>query len=288
MGKNIINGSSMVSINTLYPGRSHKQFVPQRSGLHRQAVFALYRALLSQCSAVPSDDVEKDALKHVTRNRFRANRHLRSPRRLKLSFYAGYKALDHLDDAVIGDEASINRITGYLSKIPAFLKQAPKVASPPPKRDYPPYVTPPEHQFFNVFPREHVGGKRRVPNFVRANGFPMVRWKKPQPEKLTRTLTGLLKNKQKNINHQMDYDEYHVPMARNEDMWDHIVQQQLSQGSQEAGSTWARDAGMGLREIKKTSIERHKRTMEKAHKMVEIVEKERELAEADEHDNKGR
>ena len=235
--------------------------------------------MLSQCSVTPLAEPDRDALKHVARNRFRANRHLRAPRRLKLSFYAGYKALDHLDSAVAGEQASIDRIAGYLAKIPEHLKQAPKVPLPPPKRKDFPYITPPEHEFLKVFPREHVKGKRKVPTFVRANGFPMVRWKKPQPEKLTRTLTGLIKNKQKNIDYAMDYDECYLPMARNEDAWDHIMWQQTGKGRTEDEHPWAFDANNGLRYLRSLSQERHKKTMEKAHKMVQIVDKEQELAD---------
>ena len=242
-------------------------------------VFALYRAILSQCSAAPFNDADKDALKHIARNRFQANRHLRSPRRLKLSFYAGYKALDYLDEAVAGEVVSVERIAGYLSSVPRHLRQAPKAPLPPPtKRHDSPYVTPPEHRFLNVFPRQVVEGERKVPYFVRANGFPMVRWKKPQPTKLTRTLKGLIKGKQKNIDFQMDYDEYYIPMADNEDTWEHLTRRQTTEQCDDMNSSWSKDALAGLRVIKEISQERHRKTMEKAYKMVAIVEEEQKLA----------
>jgi hypothetical protein len=228
---------------------------------------------------VPFDDADRDALKHVTRNRFQANRHLRSPRRLKLSFYAGYKALDYLDDAVAGEPSGVERIVGYLKTIPAYLKQPPKIPPPPPKHKDPPYVTPPEHQFLNVFPRETVKGERKVPVFVRANGFPMVRWKKPQPDQLTRTMTGLIKGKQKNMDYQTDYEEYYIPMAQNEDVWDSILSQQTGERKEFGENAWGWDAVGGLHYLKALSQERHKRTMDKAYKMVEVVEKEQELAD---------
>jgi hypothetical protein len=196
---------------------------------------------------------------------------------LKLSFYAGYKALDHLDGAVVGDVASAERIVGYLPKVPEHLKQPPKVKVAPPKPNDPPYVTPSEHQFFNVFPRPTVEGERKVPYFVRANGFPMVRWKKPQPKKLSRVITQLIGAKQKNINFQQDYDEYYIPMAKNEDYWDKLVRQQMDEPGQD--ESWTKHAYEGVNFIKNISMERHKRTMEKAYKMAEIVEKEQELAD---------
>ncbi|KIW06878.1 uncharacterized protein PV09_02554 [Verruconis gallopava] len=262
-----------------YPPPHFKQFVPQKSGLHRQAVFALYRAILSQCDAAPFDDASKNALKNIARNRFQANRHLRVPRRLKLSFYAGYRALDYLDDAAAGGEASADRIAGYLDKVPDYLKQRRKVEPPPPRPEAPPYITPPEHQFFNVFPREKVEGIRKVPSFVRANGFPMVRWKKPQPVKLSRTLQGLIKSKQESINTLAEYEDYHIPMARNEDVWDHLILQEMSEVKDAQEISWEYSAVEGAQYIKQLSVERHKKTMEKAYRMVEIVKKEQELAD---------
>lgn len=201
-----------------------------------------------------------------------------------MSFYAGYKALDYLDEAVAGETASAERIAGYLSKTPEYLKKPPKVKVPPPKPEDPPYVTPPEHQFFNVFPRPTVEGERKVPYFVRANGFPMVRWKKPQPKKLSRTINQLIKAKQKSVNYQLDYDEYYIPMAKNEDLWDALVKQQMDEPQTVVDETWVKHALDGVNFIKKISMERHKRTMEKAHKMIEIVEKEQELADKERTD----
>jgi hypothetical protein len=196
-----------------------------------------------------------------------------------LSFYAGYKALDYLDEAVAGETASVERIAGYLSKVPQYLKQPPRVKLPPPKRIDPPYVTPPEHQFFNIFPRQTVEGERRVPHFVRANGFPMVRWKKPQPNRLTRTIRQLIEAKQKSMDYQMEYEEHYIPMAQHEDQWDLIVQHQMGEVQDEDEETWTKQATRGLNYIKTLRVERHQRTMEKAHRMVEIVEKEQELAD---------
>jgi hypothetical protein len=197
-----------------------------------------------------------------------------------LSFYAGYKALDHLDDAVAGETASIQRIIDYLSQVPAYLKKGPDAPPPPlPKRKDPPYHTPPEKQFLNVFPREAVKGERRVPHFVRANGFPMVRWKKPQANNLTRTLRGLIKGKQKSLDAQQDYEEYYMPLARNEETWDSLTRNEMHQRRDEEENSWAKDTFAGLRFIKGISQERHRKTMEKAHKMVAIVEREQELAD---------
>jgi hypothetical protein len=195
-----------------------------------------------------------------------------------LSFYAGYKALDHLDDAVAGEPNSVKRIQDILLKVPEYLKRAPEVKSPPPKRDDPPYETPEEHKLFNNFPRETVKGVRKVPFFVRANGFPMIRYKKPQPYQVTRALKGLIEGKQTNIDYQNDYEEVYLPMAHNEDKWDDSIRAHGGQETEEDETSFTLDAMQGVSGIKEISRERHRRTMEKAFKMVEIVEKEQELA----------
>lgn len=200
-------------------------------------------------------------------------------RRLKLSFYAGYKALDYLDDAVAGDTASIDRISGYLTKIPQYLKQPPKILPPSPKQDDPPYETPHEQQFFNRFPRETAEGERKVPIFVRANQFPMVRYKKPQPYQVTRTLRGLIHAKQRDIDYQQDYNDVYIPMAMQEDKWDKIISKEIGMDWDGDDDTWTRHAMAGSKVLQDLSIGRHKRTMEKAFKMVEIVEREQELAD---------
>ena len=184
-----------------------------------------------------------------------------------------------MDDAVAGEADSVQRIAGYLSKVPHYLKQPPKIEPPPPKHKVPHYKTPEEHQFFNVFPRETVEGERKVPFFVRANGFPMVRWKKPQPYTLTRTLRGLIKGKIKNVDYQQDYEEVYIPMAKNEDVWENIIGHQTGIHENVMFGGYTKDAVAGLNVIKEIHRARHRRTMEKAHKMVAIVEREQELAD---------
>lgn len=241
-------------------------------------VIALYRALLSQCAATPLEKAKQDDLQNIVRNRFHVNRHLRSPRRLKLSFYAGYKALDHLDGAVAGQDASTRKIATYLSEVPASLREPRKLEVAPPPHEDPPYVTPPEHQFFNVFPRAEVEGVRKVPFIVRANGFPMVRWKKPQPPRLSRTLRQLILQKQRSIDYMAVVENYFIPVGQHEDEWDKVLRQEFKLKKEDA-ITWASAAEDTQVWLKELSSKRYHETLERAHRMISVVEKEQELAD---------
>ena len=213
------------------------------------------------------------------RNRFQANRSLRSPRLLKLSFFAGYKAIDHLDGAVAGDAASIERIATSLIRVPEYLKQPPKVKPPPPERDSVPYGIPPEHKFLNNFPRQSVDGERRVPFYVRANGFPMVRYKKPQPETLSRTLRQLITQKQKRFDRIQSITEFYLPVAENEDKWDKILAKQFGSVYNEQDGSWAAEMQQALEDVNRALKERTLKSQELGAHMLGIVNQEQQLAD---------
>lgn len=170
------------------------------------------------------------------RNRFRVPR----PQRLGLAkaFRAGYAAIDELDSAVAGNNnnASLQRVRDWLARTPAALKQCPRSAKAARKLSSSSsprpagmmmngaQTTPPLFRFVNMFPRPEVKGVRKVPSLVNANGIPFVRWKKPQPESISRVLRYLIRMR---ITRWRDFDrvnDYHVPLAKREDEWDEMVQ----------------------------------------------------------------
>jgi hypothetical protein len=52
---------------------------------------ALYRALLSRCSASPLPAEDRTSLQHAIRNKFKQNRKIQSSRQLDILFRAGYE-----------------------------------------------------------------------------------------------------------------------------------------------------------------------------------------------------
>lgn len=261
----------------LYPIVKHKPFVPRQSCLHRQAAIALYRALLIQCRASPVEQEDKVSLQHIVRNRFHANRDKISSRLLKLHFHAGYKALNHLDGAVANDALSISTIKTYLSQTPQHLKD-PRPPPPPPREipedHYPP---PPEHRFLANFPRPHVEGIRKVPFFVPAQITPFVRYKKPQPYTLGRTIRQINLQKQIRMDFKEVLEDYYQPLASYEDAWDKIINREFERKDEDK-ATFAGPVQACWKEVNLMLGERDTKALNLAKKQWDIVVKEKELA----------
>ncbi|KAM3418960.1 hypothetical protein BST61_g4917 [Cercospora zeina] len=99
-----------------------KFVVAHKSGAHRTAAIALYRALLSQCNKLEIPAQRRHELSNVIRCRFAGFRHTTSHRQLKLLFEAGYEAVDHLDAAVAGDGGSKQYVLDLLQRAPKNVK----------------------------------------------------------------------------------------------------------------------------------------------------------------------
>jgi hypothetical protein len=97
---------------------------PHQSGVHRIAAIALYRALLTQCAAIPLAQPRLDEIRNIIRNRFRAQRHTVSSRHLHVYFDAGYEALDHLDAARAGIHESTAYIDALVETAPFWMKRS--------------------------------------------------------------------------------------------------------------------------------------------------------------------
>ncbi|KAL1622850.1 hypothetical protein SLS54_004870 [Diplodia seriata] len=225
--------------------------VPARSGAHRIAAIALYRALLTQCSpaatpSLPLADDQRAALRNVIRNKFRRNRHVHSARLLKLSFTAGYELLDTLDKAsstttaANADNADANAnetasattalLANLLATAPEHLTRSPDTprrSGPTRLSPSPEACPPPADRVLATRPRpaSALGGTgvRRVPQLVSANLFPMLRLGRPQPRSLSRVLTDKIKQRQRRLDLRKEAQEYRAVLARGEDVWDRLV-----------------------------------------------------------------
>ena len=205
--------------------------LPWHNTPHRLAVFALYRALLSQSRRLPSTSPEqRDALQNIVRNRFKQSQHSPSHTRLKVSFEAGYEAIDRLDAAVGGDEGSQNYILDLLERTPAKVKE-PKPAPPLSRKkrrtdavDHEGRNTekPRLSLFDRPIPLEKLSGKRHVPVLFSANRIPVLRIKKPQPASLSRFIRQRIEQRQEwhDRRHRLT-GERHIACC--EDEWDSLM-----------------------------------------------------------------
>ncbi|KAI5369601.1 Putative complex 1 LYR protein [Septoria linicola] len=110
--------------------------VAHKSGAHRLAATALYRALISQCKKLDASAAcglqahhhhhhhHQQQLHNLIRCRFSAFRHTTSHRELKLLFEAGYEAVDHLDAAVAGEPKSTQYVLDLLKRAPPQAKES--------------------------------------------------------------------------------------------------------------------------------------------------------------------
>ncbi|KAF2431140.1 hypothetical protein EJ08DRAFT_696813 [Tothia fuscella] len=264
--------------------------LPKTRSLHRQAAIALFRALLSQCRALPIDETLRGQLQNVVRHRFRANRSLQGTRRIQLSFEAGYTAIDLLDEAVAGDVESTGRIQDYLERVPDYMKRAPK-PKPLPVKELPHptalFEPPPEKKFLNVFPRKHVEGIRKVPNFVNASQLPFLRWKKPQPENVSRVIRDLYKQRIKRLDYVHQLQDYYIPLAQYEEDWDMHLKREFGavEGSRDREG-WVKPMKEVAWDIERTVKEKDEKSQVLMGEFLDIVKREKELAGEEKEDRK--
>ncbi|KAL1642369.1 hypothetical protein SLS58_005443 [Diplodia intermedia] len=290
--------------------------VPARSGAHRIAAIALYRALLTQCSpaatpSLPLADDQRAALRNVIRNKFRRNRHVHSTRHLKLSFTAGYELLDALDQAssatttTNADNANANAtasatalLTDLLATAPAHLTRspdAPRGGGPTRLSPSPEACLPRAARVLATRPRpaSALGGTgvRRVPRLVSANLFPMLRLGRPQPRSLSRVLTDKIKQRQRRLDLRKEAQDYRAVLARGEDVWDRLVAvaREEGEGEEEGGedeggveegeeASWEDEPARMARIISAQLGAQKRETEALVERMQGIVDKEEALA----------
>lgn len=211
--------------------------VPRRSGPHRVAAIALFRALLSQCKTLTLDNSRSVALQNLVRNRFKQARHDHSIRRLRLSFEAGYEAIDRLDAAVAGKQDDYDYVLDLLEMAPDKVKQAPVFAASGPIRQsirkpdllvlgkYEAPALPGRSLFARPLPLESLSGKRHIPRLFNASGIPVLRVGKPQPKQLSGFLNSRIKQRQ--ARHDLRARlEGELGIANAEDAWESTMVQE--------------------------------------------------------------
>lgn len=263
--------------------------IPRSLIAHRIAAIALYRALLSQCRALTTVEAQqRNELQNIIRNRFKQARHLHSPRRLILNFEASYEAIDYLDAAVAGDEASRSYVLDLLATAPDKIKQRPPITL---SKDVLKEARKQLHEkpagFSSVLdrplPLERLSGKRHVPKLYNAQGIPVLRFKKPQPENLSGYINHRSKQQQKRHDTRLRL-EREIALAEAEDDWDRIVAEHagMAPGDRSTGGRlWAEEAIMAHAGVSaKLDAERAK-NQAWSEKLQNIVDREQELYDAE-------
>ncbi|KAH7130770.1 hypothetical protein B0J11DRAFT_483652 [Dendryphion nanum] len=260
--------------------------VPKKSTQHRVAAIALYRALLSRCSAAVLPNEHRSSLQNVIRQKFRKNAKLQGAYQIGIAFRAGYETLDHLDASSTGNTGSTNFLTSYISTLPSGLKRPPPVYPPTlPKpiatTKHPLDCLPPAQSVLAVRPRTNVFGPRHVPILSSANGIPFLRLTKPQPPSLSRILRTRLKKMDTLFHNRVLLNNYYSPLAQHEDEWDDLMRRQhgvQSEGGMYDQVRWM-DAVVDSLDVNNKAWEYETgKTRTMAREMQNIVDQEMELA----------
>ncbi|KAF2211436.1 hypothetical protein CERZMDRAFT_68576 [Cercospora zeae-maydis SCOH1-5] len=273
-----------------------KFVVAHKSGAHRIAAIALFRALLSQCNKLELPAHRRHELSNVIRCRFAGFRHTTSHRQLKLLFEAGYEAVDHLDAAVAGDRASERYVLDLLQRAPRNVKNGPLYRSED-AATCPPTTLPfLEH----ATPRERLGGsgQRHVPKIFSANCIPVLRMKKPQPLALTMYLDSRIKQRQKRHDLRNQLQEQ-VAIAAQEEEWDDILQTCAGIGRDDARtsepsrvspqqSRWDWEVQRALGQVHAYLNEEKAKNRRMAEKMYAVIGREESMAEQERQEDERR
>ncbi|KAF2088978.1 hypothetical protein K490DRAFT_14505, partial [Saccharata proteae CBS 121410] len=258
--------------------------VPKRSGAHRVASIALYRALLSQCSRVPLPEEARTVLGNITRNKFRRNRDLNSTRLLKYAFIAGYKTLSLLDNAVAGDAGSTSRIAQLLAATPDHLRRSPKKTGPKKNRAQSKEACrPPDRKELDARPRplEELSGVRHVPKIYSANMIPVLRFSKPQPRSISRIINNKVDQRQRRIDLIDELQNHGFEMGSWEDDWDDLLEEMhgVPNEDDERGEGWTYEMRASVKTLYADIRSAKEQNRRFAKKMQTIIDQETALAE---------
>jgi len=249
------------------------------------------------------ESAQREELQNIVRNRFKQARHSHSTQRLRISFEAGYEAIDHLDAFVAGNEESTRHVSKLLQRAPAKIKLPP----------------PPSHELLKVIkrvqaaneargptqtkssildrprPLEQLSGRRHVPVLFNANHIPVLRIKKPQPPSLSRFIRQRVLQRQNRHDRRWRLSS-EKELAKHEDEWDRLVADEVTTtgpklSAQSVGGiaavrrgyepTWTSAITTAAREAQQQIDGEREKNRVMAEKMQAVVDKEKALYEAE-------
>lgn len=276
-----------------------RQILPRKSGAHRIACLALYRALFEQCLRVPLPDDLSPAgptnpIKHLIYKLFKRNIPISSPRLAVDALKVGYAAEKLLRAAGDGNAPALSKVHALLRLKQERSEHSRHVCQPPPPREPPPRVGPypgaPKLLDIRPLPLKQLSGLRRVPHLTQTNGYPFLRTRKPQSAYLSRIFRDKIKQKDKRFR-ALAIFEREVDDGEDEAIWEDIVMEQLQKeggGNKKwlkgEGADWGKDDDSWVAESTKAKMKVKQylwedvvRTKELGERMTNIYEAEKQL-----------
>jgi len=272
------------------------QFIPRKSGSHRIACFALYRALLEQCLRVPIPaELQSKGpihpLKHLVRKQFRRNTWEHSPKIVVAALKTGYKAEKLLRTAGDGETAPRNQIYELLRARKSIAAASALVPQPSkPKIRYPEAIPgAPKLLETRPLPLKKLSGLRHVPIFAKAMVSSFLRIQKPQSPYLSRVLRDKITTKQKRMDAR-ERIELLEEIAIAENTWEDIVEDQLEKeglsvdewNNKQSGlgwgvGEWEKDLQFADAFVVDLLTKESRRVVELSKIQLELVDKEKDL-----------
>jgi hypothetical protein len=120
-------------------------------------------------------------------------------------------------------------------------------------------------------PLDQLKGQRHVPKLVGAQGWPFLRFKKPQSPFLSRVIRDKTKQKQKRVDALNLIDEQ-VHWAEQEQAWDGML------GLDRDGQSWERDMVRARSYVRSSLRESEEQARSLTARMLEIVDEETRMA----------
>ncbi|KAF2171404.1 hypothetical protein M409DRAFT_50850 [Zasmidium cellare ATCC 36951] len=252
---------------------------PHKSGAHRTAAIALYRALLKQSTKLPHQQHHPE-IYNLIRRRFRDQKFNTSAKQLKVYFTAGYEAVDVLDGAVRGGREELGRVRGLVEaarEVEGRRREGMRVKEVEGKeKGYHKGEVIVNREKIDLLsrplPKEKLTGQRKVPVLVDAGSIPILRLTKPQPRSLSLYLHSRIQQRQRRHDHRHYLEDLHM-LAREEDRWDGLV------GGKEEGVWWSWEVQRALGEVQGKLQAERERNREWAERLQGVVDREREAME---------
>jgi hypothetical protein len=113
---------------------------------------------------------------------------------------------------------------------------------------------------------------------VDAQGFPFVRWGKPQPKNLTRVLRYKIERFRRMTLIRGDLEAFWLPLAVHEDSWDRLMAEHHGLQEEEGSGKYSGPMQLELRTIKDYFKNVRRENTALALRMQRVIDKEAELA----------
>ncbi|KAI4208194.1 MAG: hypothetical protein LQ349_009756 [Xanthoria aureola] len=274
----------------------HGPFIPSRSGVHKAACFALFRALLRRGRNTLAPEPSNQFQQHVN-EAFRTNAKIQNQRAIRVALTAGYGVLDDLATRKLqvlkqlAEAAAPKKVTQLQSDRRRASDGPSEQESSHPKsqlidngrRSPHPAARP----MLDGLPPPLPGYRRRVPTMINANHIPFLRFKKPQSPFLSHMIRKKTEEREKRITRTQRLEKL-LPLAEDEDRWDDIVKEIHGISSNDRGTSWAWATEEALMHVRSVHKNNTMRRMHIAHRMFDIMDGEKKLAEREKLERRDR